>query len=303
MKKLRYNSRLTAVVVLMSAFTVLVSGQSTRTWVSGVGNDANPCSRTAPCKTFADAVSKTAPGGEVNCLDAGDFGTLVITHAITIDCGGAVGSIFSSLDAIDIDAGASDVVTIRNLSISSAGAFSSGIAYNTGRAVHVENVRISGPGICINGGASAASLLTVDNVTLSDCGIGIAAGTSNGTAVVNINNTRISNSTFSAVLADNGSRITIRDSTIYSNQFGVRQNNGIGANLGSTVTVVNSTLGYNFQAALQSLGGDFILAFGNTFVNDVLAFNPNGGTIFTGADNNNSGSAPGTANGGTVPKI
>jgi len=36
---------------------------------SGVGDDANPCSRTAPCKTFAGAISKTAAAGEINCLD------------------------------------------------------------------------------------------------------------------------------------------------------------------------------------------------------------------------------------------
>src|SRR4029450_7686498 len=62
------------------------AAQATRTWVSGVGDDANPCSRTAPCKTFAGAISKTAPGGEINCLGPGGFGAVTITKAITIDC-------------------------------------------------------------------------------------------------------------------------------------------------------------------------------------------------------------------------
>src|SRR3954453_7767352 len=60
--------------------------QATRTWVSGVGDDANPCSRTAPCKTFAGAISKTAINGEINCLDPGGFGALTITKSITVDC-------------------------------------------------------------------------------------------------------------------------------------------------------------------------------------------------------------------------
>jgi hypothetical protein len=60
--------------------------QATRTWVSGVGDDANPCSRTAPCKTFAGAISKTAAGGEINCIDPDGFGALTITKAITISC-------------------------------------------------------------------------------------------------------------------------------------------------------------------------------------------------------------------------
>src|SRR5512135_2802183 len=60
--------------------------QATRTWISGVGDDANPCSRTAPCKTFAGAISKTAAGGEIDCLDPGGFGAVTITKAIMIDC-------------------------------------------------------------------------------------------------------------------------------------------------------------------------------------------------------------------------
>src|SRR5262245_22334805 len=59
------------------------AAQATRTWVSGVGNDANPCSRTAPCQTFAGAISKTFINGEISCLDAGGFGTVTITKSIT----------------------------------------------------------------------------------------------------------------------------------------------------------------------------------------------------------------------------
>jgi len=68
----------------------------TRTWVSGVGNDVNPCSRTAPCKTFAGAISKTAVNGEINCLDPGGFGAVTITKSITIDCHEVFASILNS---------------------------------------------------------------------------------------------------------------------------------------------------------------------------------------------------------------
>jgi len=69
------------------------NAQATRTWVSGTGNDTNPCSRTSPCLTFAGALSKTAAGGEIDCLDAGNFGTVTINKAITIDCAGGGGGI------------------------------------------------------------------------------------------------------------------------------------------------------------------------------------------------------------------
>ena len=306
MTYLRFSSNLLAPTLLAFLFTTVASAAlPSRTWVSHTGSDSNICAEASPCATFAGAISKTAAGGEINCLDAGDFGNgsqLTITQAITIDCGGTFGSILapSSVTGIVVSAGASDLVTLRNLSITAVSG--NGINYSAAKALHVENVRISAGGTCIFLSTSAASLLTVDNATISDCLAGIMAVTSSGTAVVKINHTRITN-TLLGVQADNGSRVSIRDSTIYFNNTGVTQTNNFGSSLGSTVTVVDSTLGYSFFSALRSMSGEFMLAFGNTFVNDVLVYNPNGGTIFTGSDNNNSGSTPGTANGGSLPKI
>src|SRR5271168_2938804 len=91
------------------------SAQATRTWVSGVGDDANPCSRTAPCKTFAGAISKTATGGEIDALDPGGFGALTITKSITIDGGpGIAGVLVSGTNGFTVNAGTSAVVTLRN---------------------------------------------------------------------------------------------------------------------------------------------------------------------------------------------
>src|SRR5579859_3645524 len=88
--------------------------QATRTWVSGVGDDANPCSRTAPCKTFAGAISKTAPSGEINVLDPGGFGAVTITKAITIanDGVGTAGVLVSGTNGIVINAGVNDAVIL-----------------------------------------------------------------------------------------------------------------------------------------------------------------------------------------------
>src|SRR4051812_37920006 len=88
-------------MILGTAFTMVLpigsaQAQATRTWVSGVGDDANPCSRTAPCKTFAGAISKTASGGEINCIDPGGFGAVTITKSITIDGGGTFGSVLAA---------------------------------------------------------------------------------------------------------------------------------------------------------------------------------------------------------------
>jgi len=77
--------RLLLILIISSLGIASASAQASRTWVSGVGDDANPCSRTAPCKTFAGSISKTVAGGEIDCLDPGGFGALTITKAVTID--------------------------------------------------------------------------------------------------------------------------------------------------------------------------------------------------------------------------
>src|SRR6201992_1537383 len=93
--------RIASLAFILVFFTPIVAlapahAQATRTWVSGVGDDVNPCSRTAPCKTFAGAISKTAAGGEINCLDPAGYGTVTITKAISIICQRGQGSILAS---------------------------------------------------------------------------------------------------------------------------------------------------------------------------------------------------------------
>src|SRR5678809_162426 len=86
-----------ALIVLTLAVTSIANAQATRTWVSGVGDDTNPCSRTAPCKTFAGAISKTATAGEISVLDPGGFGAVTIVKSITINGDGTLAGILASL--------------------------------------------------------------------------------------------------------------------------------------------------------------------------------------------------------------
>src|SRR5579864_8705766 len=105
---------LLACLAIVLLGTTLMNAQATRTWVSGVGDDANPCSRTAPCKTFAGAISKTAPGGEINVLDPGGFGAVTITKSITISSSGfEAGVLVSGTNGIVVAAGPSDTVVLE----------------------------------------------------------------------------------------------------------------------------------------------------------------------------------------------
>src|SRR3954471_5373196 len=130
-------------------FTLLLaagaSAQATRTWVSGVGVDGNPCSRTSPCKTWAGAYGMTAPGGEIDALDAGAYGTLTIGKALTLDGGGAFASTLASGGVgFLINAATNDQVTLRNMSIDGAGAPKGtiGIRITAAGSVDIQNVYI-----------------------------------------------------------------------------------------------------------------------------------------------------------------
>jgi len=113
---------LAAALLATLAIVAPAQAQATRTWVSGVGNDANPCSRTAPCKTLAGAISKTAAHGEINVLDPGGYGGVTITKSISIISDSVqAGVLVDNTNAIIINAGVNDVVLLKGLNIQGLG--------------------------------------------------------------------------------------------------------------------------------------------------------------------------------------
>ena len=168
----------------------------TRTWVSGVGNDANPCSRTAPCKTFAGAISKTAANGEINCLDPGGFGAVTITKAITIACEGVTaGVLAANTNGIIVNAGVNDHVTLRGLDINGFGTGINGIRFLAGKALIVDNCQIYGfttHGIDVALTASGSSVSVKDTRINHLGGVGIRATTTAGGVSVSADHVNIS---------------------------------------------------------------------------------------------------------------
>jgi len=127
-------------VLCLCTLALPAHAQATRTWVSGVGDDANPCSRTAPCKTFAGAISKTAPFGEINCLDPGGFGAVTITKSIIISCeAGTAGVLVSGTNGIVTNVASTDVVYLRGLDFEGLTTGLSGILFLGAGTLHVEH--------------------------------------------------------------------------------------------------------------------------------------------------------------------
>lgn len=140
MNKFRLTVKILAIAIFMFAFASMAQAQATRTWVSGVGDDANPCSRTAPCKTFAGAISKTANCGEIDALDPGGFGAVTITKSITIDGTATLAGILAAgTNGVIINATANDTVTLRGLSINGACTGFDGVRILQAKDVNIED--------------------------------------------------------------------------------------------------------------------------------------------------------------------
>src|SRR5947209_524088 len=149
MNRLTISGALFGGIVAAMLSVAPASAQATRTWVSGVGDDANPCSRTAPCKTFAGAISKTAAFGEINVLDPGGFGGVTITKSIHIRCERFEGGVLvSGTNGIVVNLPAqTDRVTLDGLDIEGLGPTTTSIngvhIIGSGRTI-IRNSRING---------------------------------------------------------------------------------------------------------------------------------------------------------------
>lgn len=160
--------------IIALAFTFIASGahaQATRTWVSGVGDDANPCSRTAPCKTFAGAISKTAAHGEISVLDPGPYGAVTITKSITLSGVGVIASILATgnTNAVTINAAETDIVVLRDLQLNGIGSGGDGIRLlSAGTRVVAYNVSVQGFNKGIHTAATATGSLSIANSTIAD---------------------------------------------------------------------------------------------------------------------------------------
>jgi hypothetical protein len=253
--------------------------QATRTWVSGVGDDVNPCSRTAPCKTFPGAISKTAAGGEINCLDPGGFGTVTITKSITINCHEVFGSILASgVPGVIINAAATDRVILKNLQIQGINKAVTGgtigVRILGAGAVSIEdcvitqftqqgivdtrssgNVKLfirnsvishnTGTGIALTA-TSGANNTEIENTSSINNLFGIAAGTSNN--VVIKRSVLAGNST--GVEADSGAQVTVDDSAISGNGTGVLATS-------SNIRLSNNDINFNTTNAVTGSPGSY----------------------------------------------
>ena len=296
--------QLFAVLVFTCAFASLANAQATRTWVSGVGDDANPCSRTAPCKTFAGAISKTADCGEIDALDPGGFGAVTITKSITIDGTGTLAGILASLTTgVIINAPQDKVITLRGLSINGACNGIRGINILAAKTVNIEDCvifRFAGNGIQSTDATSGLQLNIRNTVIRDNTGDGInvlasaasrvnvtlnhvtLSGNTNGWhgrsgTVMSAFDSVFSNNTAAGVFADNTAAASfavarVQRSLIHGNNVGV-QAGGAGGQVDSAVELSQNVITSHLSNGVLVSTGGRVETFSN---NDIQGNGING---------------------------
>jgi len=296
MKSLRFGLG----ILLALSLSSVLSAQATRTWVSGVGDDANPCSRTAPCKTFAGAIAKTAAHGEINVLDPGGFGAVTITKSITIDGGGSIaGVLVSGTNGIVISAGATDLVVLRNLDMDGLNTGLDGIKILGAGSVILENDDIyefTQNGVEVAVTAATPTQISIDNCRIDDTTLaGVLVNSTSATASVSIDGLRAYR-TFSPIVGNTNSSIHVANSDLAFGRNGIKQDAA-----SSTITVSNSQLSNFTTNALFGFGGAKMFVSGTTFAQNNTSVAPNGGTISSDGTNVDLGSTnPSSFNGTKV---
>jgi hypothetical protein len=256
MKSLKIAGIFAAAAFFMAATSA--HAQATRTWVSGVGNDADPCSRTAPCKTFSGAFTKTAAGGEINCLDPGGFGAVTITKSLTISCPYTEGGALAGGTGITVNMPATtDVAFIRGLDIFGVSPPTHGIRMVNNGSLHVEDSVIrrfnaaSSFGMSIQPTGAARIYLT--NVTVANNGSGATGGGilvqptgASGSAKIYMNDVRVHNNANNALSLNTtgnasvaGVSAVISNSSFVGSTFGILVTTALGT--GPAVAMVTNT--------------------------------------------------------------
>jgi hypothetical protein len=280
--------RFVLVAACLSASSVPSSATTFDAYISSTGTDTGSCFRNAPCATLAYAFTQLAVNGVIHVVDQGTYGVVTITHSVTIDGGGLVsstagGGVTITNSAIfKVAAGASDVVTIKNITISGQSGLGTGqpsaIAVTSVGALHVEDCTFAGFSSAGVDFRATNALLDMKNVTITDVGNGDGVYVANARATlehVSISRTQ------TAVLAAGSSSVSIAHSTANGNGSGFVAAYGptaeihvddctmtdnqwaVVAGQGAKAYVSRSSLFNNYITALFNDGSSFLVSYGD----------------------------------------
>jgi len=278
MKRIVSKLSLVSIPILALALAGPAAAQASRTWVSGVGDDVNPCSRTAPCKTWAGAISKTAAGGEISVLDPGGFGAVTITKSISLNnvYSGEGGITAAGTSGIIVNAGANDIINISGLYIEGLTTGLNGISILSAAQVNVQNTTIKdfrNNNVGLGAGINAQPSVNPVVVNITDCVINANGNTTGGGAGVLVKPTGTGR-----VYA------VIDNTTLNGNVVGVKADASNAGQITKVVvrrSTISGSLTQGLTAITQITGGQTV----NMMLDEVVSANNSGpGTRSDGAN-------------------
>jgi hypothetical protein len=293
--------------MFVACMAVPASAQATRTWISGVGDDANPCSRTAPCKTWAGAISKTAAGGEIDGLDPGGFGALTITKSITLDgvASGIASSLVSGTNGMNISAGAGDVVILRNLEfnglLNNGSPGVTGIQLNSAQTLMIQHCQIFGfssngislqPSTVPSSGTVKVSISDshIQNVSTTTGTAGILIAPASGVPInVTVDRTHVEGLALTNGIFVNGNAGGNIQANISNSVITGASNAGISVAATSTATanatVTNTVITHGTTGAVVAGGNGTLTVGADTITNNTTGLVNGGGKLQTFMNN------------------
>ena len=267
MNKFRFTINVLAIAICTFAFASMAQAQATRTWVSGVGDDANPCSRTAPCKTFAGAISKTADKGMINVIDPGGFGAVTITKNITIDGTPFMAGALNTASSGIIINGAGINVSLRRLDIEGAGTGTIGINILQGNRVFISDCEVfgwkGGTARGLSDTRSTGGGVTVESTTFRDNGSGAVIAPTAGGVGAAFNNCRFYANVVDGLSGNSGASVVVERSVSDINGSAGFKIGGTGT---STMTLIRCRSTNNGQGITAATGGT--IRVGDTQITD-----------------------------------
>lgn len=218
------------ILALSIGLLSLTASAAPLTYISSTGDDNNPCSRSAPCRTFAGGLSKTDANGDLIVLDSGIYGPLYINRSVRVTAIGVHAGTgrpdgWFNTNAATVSIGPADVVVLRGLTMTGGRA---ALDYTNGGTLHIEDCTIARGewGIAFRG---TGRLFVKDSIITNNLYVGILVGMYNcswtgipyvcgqGTAIASIDHCQIDAYSTGVVVGTTEeaiAKVTIRDSTI-----------------------------------------------------------------------------------------
>jgi hypothetical protein len=299
----RYTTvRTTLAFIAAAGLCSAVNAELFRAYVSGSGNDANPCTLQQPCRLLPAALNAVAPGGEIWMTDSANYNTATVevTKSVSIlAVPGVVGSIVAQNGGPAVSITTADLeVALRNVvlgPVAGAAAGTAGIYMTSDSTLTLENSLVADlpqDGVYVNG----LGTVRIVDTTLRNMGQ-LAVHLMNG-ATVDISGSQMLDNGWGGVRATGTSGTTlasVSDSVISGGNFGVRAVASTGAT--ARVTVTRSTITRTDAAVLCYPGGTNTVFLGNTLIAyNISAFSEDCTGIYTSGNNqfNNNGTPTGT---------